>query len=262
MKQCDTGYEVAPGITKHILAWLSNSGVVMFDSNSIIEISNDIGDRFFADRTYSLNRSLSDKSAGFYDATKGEYHALLPVGSTATYLNEEWVYDVIRKKWFQVKRGAKYLWCGFEVEDSYGNQYVYGGTGDGFIERLEYGTTFDGVAITSKFRLPDSLLDSSWDRRKKIRQIRLVGVCKTTTTQTITVNHYADGSTTPSTPAIVAMTNNKTGRRFYKFARSVSLDGTTHSLEFSITTTDEIGGFDPLFVGGVYEQLGYDVEAE
>jgi hypothetical protein len=262
MKQCDTGYEVAPGITKHILAWLSNSGVVMFDSNSIIEISNDIGDRFFADRTYSLNRSLSDKSAGFYDATKGEYHALIPVGSTATYLNEEWVYDVIRKKWFQIKRGAKYLWSGFEVEDSYGNQYIYGGTGDGFIERLEYGTTFDGVGITSKFRFPDSLLDSSWDRRKKIRQIRLVGVCKTTTAQTIAVNHYADGSTTPSTPAIVAIANNKTGRRFYKFARSVSLDGTTHSLEFSITTTDEIGGFDPLFVGGVYEKLGYDVEAE
>lgn len=261
MQCCDTGYEVAPGITKHILAWLSNSGVVMFDSNSIIEVSNDIGDRFFRDRTNSMSRTICDKSAGFYDTSKGEYHVLIPVGSTATYLNEEWAYDVIRKKWFQIKRGAKYLWCGFQVEDPYGNQYVYGGTGDGFIERLDYGTTFDGVGIAYKFRLPDSLMNASWDNRKEIRQIRLVGVCKTTTTQTVAISHYGDGSSTATTPSVIAVANNKTGRRFYKFARSVSFIANTHSLEFSITTTDEVGGFDPLFVSGTYRVLDHDVEA-
>ncbi len=60
MKQCDTGYEVAPGVTKHILTWLASSGVVMFDSNSIIEISNDIGDRFFSYGTNVILSSMSE----------------------------------------------------------------------------------------------------------------------------------------------------------------------------------------------------------
>lgn len=260
MKQCDTGYEVAPGITKHILTWLANSGIVMFDSNSMIEISNDIGDRFFADGTYSINRTLSNKSAAFYDASKGEYHIMIPVGTSATYLNEEWVYDVIRKKWYQVKRGAKYLWSGFEVEDPYGNQYVYGGTGDGFLERLEYGTTFDGVSIAYKFRLPDSLLNASWFNRKKLRGVRLVSKCKTTTSQNVSITHYGDGSTSGSTPAIVSLANNKSGRRFYKDSRSISLMATTHSLEFSITTNDETIGFEPLFVAGWYQIMDEDQE--
>ena len=261
MQSCDTGYEVAPGVTKHILAWLSSSGVIMFDSNSMIEVSNDIGDRFFQGNTYSILTTMANQSAGFYDSTRGEYHLLIPAGSTATYLNEEWVYDVIRKKWFQIKRSTKYLWSGFSVEDAYGNQYVYGGTADGYLERLEYGATFDGVSIAYKFRLPDSLMNNSWDTRKEMRQIRLVGICKTTTTETITVNHYADGATTASTPATTAIANKKTGRRFYKFMRSVSFRGTTHSLEFTITTDDESGGgFHPLFVGGLFKVIDYDTE--
>ena len=259
MKVCDTGYEVAEGVTKHVLVWLSNSGVVMFDSNSLIEISNDIEDRMYT----NLAKSMASKASGFYVAGKGEYHVLVPIlssGVTPTYLNEEWVYDTIRKRWYQVKRGAKYLWSGFNVEDEYGNQYTYGGTGDGYIELLEHGTTFDGVSIAYKFRLPDSLLSKTWSTRKEIRSIRLVGICKTTTTATVSVNHYSDGSTTASTPAITAIANKKTGRRFFKFQRSVSFRGTTHSLEFAITTDDESGGFDPLYVAGLYKTLDYDME--
>lgn len=261
MQQCDTGYEVAPGVTKHILAWLSNSGVVMFDSNSMIEISNDIGDRFFTDGTNSVNRTVVDQSAGFYDSVKGEYHVLIPTG-TSTYLNEEWVYDVVRKKWYLTKRGDKYLWCGWSVEDQQGNMYVYGGTDDGFVERLENGTTFDGESIAFKFRLPDSLLNSSWENRKEVRQIKLVAKCKNTTAEKVAVSHYGDGSTSVSTPAITSMPNTKAGRRFYKFQRSVSYIATTHSFEFSITTDDETEGFSPLFVGGRYRVLGLDLEEE
>ena len=35
LKSCDTGYEVAPGVNKHVLIWLSENEVVMFDGNSI-----------------------------------------------------------------------------------------------------------------------------------------------------------------------------------------------------------------------------------
>jgi len=259
MKACDTGYEVAEGVTKHVLIWLSNSGVVMFDSNSIIEVSNDIEDRMYG----TLDKKNASKSAGFYVAGKGEYHILVPIlssGASVSYLTEEWVYDTIRKRWYQVKRGTKYLWSGFNVEDEYGNQYTYGGTGDGYIELLENGTTFDGVDIVYKFRLNDSLLTKSWAHRKEMRSVRLVGICKTTTTATITLNHYADGSSTASTPVTTVIPNNKSGRRFYKFQRSVSFRGNTHSLEFTTTTNNEYGGFDPLYVSGLYKVIDYDME--
>jgi hypothetical protein len=260
MRVCDTGYEVAPGLTKHTLIWLSSSGVVMFDANSMIEVSNDIGDRFEPKSSTCMNTTISDKSASFYDSSLGGYHLMIPTG-ISTYPNEEWVYDVVRKKWFQIKRGAKYLWCGWEVDDAQGNKYIYAGTGDGYVERLEYGTTLDGLGITYKFRTPDSLMNNSWDTRKEVRQIRLVGVCKTTSTQLVAVSHYADGATSASSPGITSISQVDTGKRFYKYARSVSLRGTTHSFEFSITTNNETVGFVPLFVGGQYRVIDYDTEA-
>ena len=261
MKVCDTGYEVAPGLTKHTLVWLSTSGVIMFDANSMIEISNDIGDRFEQKTSSKINFTYSYKAAAFYDSMMGGYHLLIPTG-TSVYPNEEWVYDLVRKKWFQIKRGAKYLWCGFEVDDSAGNKYVYGGTGDGYLERLEYGTTFDGVSIAYKFRLPDSLMNMSWDSRKELRQIRLVGVCKTTSSQTVLCEHFADGSTTASSPAVYAIPQTNSGHRFYKWSRSVSYRGNTHSLQFSITTSDETIGLQPLFVAGTFKVIDPDLESQ
>ena len=262
MKSCDTGYEIAQGITKHTVCWLSSSGVVMFDSNSMIELSNDIGDRFFTDGANSILRSLANQSAAFYDPVKNEYHLLIPVGTSATYLNEEWVYDVVRKKWWKANRPTdKHFWCGFITEDAYGNEYVYGGSRDGFLERLEYGSDFDGSSITYKFRIPDILFDKSWDTRKELRDVRLVGKCRTTTTQKITMNHYGDGATATTTPAVPTISNNKAGRRFYKFMRSMAFIADTHSLEFTISTDDEaLGGFEPLFVGGHFRAIDYDRE--
>jgi hypothetical protein len=259
MKACDTGYEVAAGLTKHVLIWLSTSGMIMFDSSSLIEISSDIGDRFESKSANCYNNAVSGSIPGFYDSTRCEYHLLLPTGASTTP-NEEWLFDVVRKKWSLIKRGTKYLWSGWEVEDSSGNKYIYGGDSLGYVHRLEYGTTFDGVSIAYKFRLPDSMMNNSWDSRKEVRQIRLVGLCKTTTTQAIAVSHYADGATAASTPAITAFATNDAGRRFFKYARSISFRGNTHSFEFSITTNNETIGFSPLFVGGLYRTVAYDVE--
>jgi len=260
MKSIDVGYEVAPGLTKHVLAWLASSGVVMFDSNSLIELSTDIGDKWDNKSTTYISTALSDKSAAFGDSTLGEYHVLLiPSGQTRPTV--EMVYDVIRKKWFQIKRGTEILWCGWDVEDAQGNKYCYGGTNQGNVHLLESGTDFDGTDITYKFRLPDSLLNNSWATRKEMRQVKLIGVCKTLTTSKVTVTHYADGCTTESGPEATDITPNHAGFRFYKWARSVSFRGVTHSLEFSITTDNENSGFNPLYVTGLYKTIGLDVEA-
>lgn len=259
LQKCDMGYEIAQGVSRHMLIWLSSAGVVMFDSNSIADISTDIANKFYRTSAGVISEKLSQNSAAFFDAVRGEYHVMIPTG-TSEYLNEELVYDLARKKWYQIKRGAKYLWCGFEVEDNYGNTHTLGGTSDGYLERLEYGTTMDGLSITYKFRTPDMLLNKTMSSRKEVRQIRLVALCKTTTAQTVAVSHYADGCTSASAPSITAMASNKSGNRFFKWIRSVSYRGVFHSFEFSITTDDETSGFDPLYIGGMFRPIDYDLE--
>lgn len=257
MQSCDTGYEIAPGLTKHTLMWLSAAGFEMFDANSMLLTSIDIGDRFDPNDTNYINTSIANKFAAFYDSHHNRYHGLIATGSNTTP-NEEWSYDLLRKKWFKVNRSTKYLWCGFEVEDSTGNKYVFGGTGDGYLERLNYGTSFDGVGIAYKFKLADNLLDRSWYSRKRLRSVRLVGKCKTTTSQTVTMNCYLDGNATAATPTTTVISQNVSGKRFFKTYRSLNFVGVTHSIEFTVTTTDENSGFDPLFVTGSYSVIDAD----
>lgn len=258
MKVCDTGYEVAPGLTKHVVVWLSATGVVMFDANSIINISSDIADRFDPTSDNYINESVASQFTAFYDAKRTSYHIQIATG-TSTTLNEEWAYDLTRRKWYQVVRGAKYLTCGFEVEDLTGNKYVYGGTADGFLERLEYGNTFDGVSITYKFRLPDGLLDKSLMYVKEIRRIKLTGRCNSAAA-TVTVRHYADGSTTASSPTIEAISQSVSGKRIYQAMRGMSVRAVLHSFEFEATTNDSETGFCPLYVSGFYRVIRENLE--
>jgi hypothetical protein len=254
---CDTGYEVAPGLTKHVVIWLSSAGVVMFDANSIINISSDIKDRFDKKSANYINVSVSDTFTAFYDPIYFEYHIMIATGSSTT-LNEEWVYDLLRRKWWLANRGAKYLISGFPVEDPRGNNYVYAGTSDGYLERLENGTTFDGVSIVSKFRLPDGLLAKTLMYETEIRKIKVTGKVKSTTTANVIVRHYADGSTTATTTEFPSFSQNVSGKRFYQVSKSLSLKAITHSLEFEITTTNETSGFDPLYISGLYRVIRED----
>ena len=251
---CDTGYEVAQGLTKHVLVWLSASGIVMFDSNSVIKISGDIDDRFEPQSANYINTAITEQFTAFYDAKRFTYHIQIATGSSTT-LNEEWAYDLTRRKWYQINRGVKYLTCGFEVEDTIGNKYNYGGTDDGFLERLEYGNTFDGVNIIYKFRLPDGLLDHSVMYDKEVRRIKITGKCNATTAM-VTIRHYADGSTTPSIFKVSPdFSQNVSGKRIYQIGVSVSFKAVFHSFEFEISTNDVSGGFSPLYISGFYRVI-------
>jgi len=252
---CDTGYEVTQGLTKHVIVWLSASGIVMFDSNSIINISNDIADRFDPQSSNYINTAISENFTAFYDAKRFTYHIQIATGASTT-LNEEWAYDLQRRKWYQVNRGAKYLACGLEVEDTIGNKYTYGGTDDGYLERLEYGNTFDGVAIDYKFRLPDGLLARSLMYETEIRRIKLTGKANTTASK-VTCRHYADGSTTATT--VYTIDQNVTGKRIFQLGESVSFKAIFHSFEFEISTSDVAGGFYPLYVSGLYKVIREDL---
>ena len=129
----------------------------------------------------------------------------------------------------------------------------------GFRERLEYGNTFDGVSITYKFRLPDGLLDKSLMYVKEIRRIKLTRRCNSAAAK-VTVRHYADGSTTASSPTIEAISQSVSGKRIYQAMRGMSVRAVLHSFEFEATTNDSETGFCPLYVSGFYRVIRENLE--
>ena len=98
-------------------------------------------------------------------------------------------------------------------------------------------------------------------QRSEVRNIRLVGKAKTTAS-TIAVSHYLDSSTTASSPTITAMSMQNTGKRLFSVFRSlgnVPLTGVFHSFKFTVSTTDETKGFEPMYAIVGYKPLGNDI---
>lgn len=90
---CSTGFEVAPGVVKHILIWQAANSVVVFDGNAVMPISDDVKNYFDPTRPECINPAMIDKSQGFFDEENLEYHWMFAVG-TSTVINKEVVYEV------------------------------------------------------------------------------------------------------------------------------------------------------------------------
>ena len=245
--KCDVSYEVSAGITKHVLLWQGQGGIYMFDGNAVTNISKDIQDMFDPSNTNFIGYS-SATNASFYDAAEAEYHWL-----TGT---RELVFDLIQKKWFEITRGTgKKLISGWEVMDSYGNKFNYAGTTDGYIERLEYGTTMDGNTIDYSFWLGDLPLAKTSIYESEIRKIKLTGVDKNSTTQKVVLTHYGDCATTGT---VLDNINQNVTPRCFQFVASLSKIATYHSLKFNISTNNETLGFEPLIVSLLYRVIRPD----
>ncbi len=246
-----------PGRGKKVAIWQSQRGIVMSDGNPPILISEDIEDKFDPLHANYVGASNLPNCQGSIDPVKGEYHWFLPDGT-------EWVCDLTVVKdshfpWYQVNRGAKDLTGALTVTDANGVVYHYGYDDAGFLYRLENGTTFDGVGIAQQFRLGDLALEQgAVTRRSEVRGIRVITKSKATTAQTIAVTHYADGSTSGTSLSAI---DPSSANRFVKEYRSIGsppLIGVFHNLDLSITTTDETCGFEPLFLGYIYKDLGLE----
>ena len=250
---CDMGYEIAPGINKHVLIWQSENAVVIFDGNVISPISTDIENYFDRTKTECIPDAMKDDSTAFYDQSKFEYHWCFASGASATTLNKEFVYSLLKRKWFEIDRGTgKYLQIGFSVQDTNGNNFTYGGIDTGYIERLEYGTTFDTNNIVSQFRTLE-IPFGGYSIETEIRHVRLIAVAKATTTNTVAVTHYGDGITTSSSTATTLIVNSST-HRFVKPTKSVKWGSFLfHSFAFSLTTSNEDVGLEPVGIGILYE---------
>jgi len=184
---------LAEGNSRHVAIWQSASGVVVFDGNSIIDISADIKNYFDKENTTeAIIATNIAKGSAFVDEKEQEYHWLFASGSSSTGIDTELVYSFTRKAWFKIDR-TPVLLCGIPVVSTLGDVYVYGGTATGYLERLEYESTdtFDGTAITHTIVTRDIPM-KDWNTQTLVRRVKLV--TKANSGVSATISHYADGN--------------------------------------------------------------------
>jgi len=256
LQNCEVSYESAPGITKHVHIWRSSRGIELFDGNAITTISTDIRIFFDPDNARYINQSMVDKETSHYDQRNFRYHWRFASGANTT-LNEEWAYDLILKKWFEIKRGTKGVTHAWTVEDPMGIKHIYAGGTTGYIWRLENGASFDGETIPQTFWTGDYNVAGSMNYVSRLRHIKLVGKSKNTSTSKVSVGIYIDGDYTPISLRDISQVSTK---RIYQAKRSIKVDATTMSFKGSVSTNNENVGFEPIIVSGLYENEREDVQ--
>lgn len=243
----------------NVLVFQGHDNIYIFDGKTFRSIGDDIDDLFDVNSTTYVNPAKKQDSYGFYDDIKDEWHWLFAANSS-TDINKEFVYDFKRGKWYEISRGSgKEIQCGFSVMATDGNKYNYAGIDTGYLERLENGTTMDGDDITFELTTGDvALAEGSQMYQTQIRHINLIAKAKTNTSNSINITHYGDTDTTGSTaPAISPIS---TGKRIAKASKSVKLGNHVfHSLKMTMTTNDEVKGFEPLWLGVFYKIIREDL---
>ena len=254
LKTINLHAEPGAGINRSLAIWQGTNGVYMSDGRAPIPIHGDIKEYFDRQDSRCIRPSLVGDSVGFIDQSRQEYHLLIASGSAATSLNTELVYDIARNKWFEIDRTAE-LQCGVDVKDTDGNSYAYGFLDTGYMERLEYGNTFDGTALGFTVHFGDIAL-GGLAIETRFSTGRLFTVAKTTTGNNITCTHYAD---TSATGTAQTMSPARTGYRVAmpKYTNKYDADP-FHSWKFEMTTSDEAIGFEPLAFVATYHPTHQD----
>jgi len=243
----NTPPEMANVLGEESVVWQGADGVYITDGRNIIPLHNDIEDYFDNINSHAINRDKTGDSVGFYDESKKEYHWLFANG-TSTTLNKELVYSFKKPGWFEIDRGTeKYLQAGFSVMDTDGNKYQYGMIDTGYMERLEYGTDFDGTDITHTFQTGDIALHKDEPNvQTTFRGAKLVMVAKDTTSNEITLTHYGD---TKSSGTDLTLSPANDGYRIAKPGISAAKGSYNyHGFKFVMITDDEDIGFEPVFL--------------
>lgn len=257
------GLEHSPLQSRQVAIWQSNNGIMLYDSNSIYPISDSISDFFDQTKSYAVNLSALSVNYAFWDNTNGnyEYHWCFASGSN-TVPDKELVFDLRRQKWYEVNRGTgKALMGGVPVIATGGARYTYGFTNDGYLERLENGTTFDGNSIAYTMEFGDIAPFKYPMYDSIIRYLRMFNVAKETTTNTVTVTHYADMN---NTGVDISMSMSRTGYRVSNPVNSIPghkwPKAAFHRLKFNVSTNDETIGFEPLYISGFIKYIGESID--
>ena len=173
--------------------------------------------------------------------------------ATNNELDKEYVLDLRKWRWYEIDRGSgKRLQCGIMVSDDEGNQYAYGFIDTGYMERLEYGTTFDSTDITCTFKtgdqvpIPQDILSES-----RMLRANLIAVAKNTDS-TVTLTHYLDGKETGTDYSLSVA--DATHRYANVIEDIYSTPAVFHSFKLTATSDEETKGFEPLYLSMFYQK--------
>lgn len=187
----ELGFEMAESVQRNVAIWVSFQGPIMFDG-AVMKPITGIDSFFDPSSDYHVNFNYLDRARGWVDNAYKEYNLLLPMGSS-TYPDCWVIYDMTRKKWWRRIPGAsaKRVVSGIPVRSSKGVEYVYGGTDDGNLMRIENGTDFDGVAIIQKVETGDFWPSDNIWHQTRVRFIKVVAE-KIDANHNLSIYHYKD----------------------------------------------------------------------
>jgi len=251
--------DISQDVKRNVAIWVSDKGVVMSDGATITSISEDIKVYWDANSSVYIPAAYANRAIGWYDPKLQSYKLLIVAGGKGSYLNTELEYSLKHKEWTKIVRenaaGENPLQSGFEVFDTAGIGYTYGGGKDGFMYRLENGNNWNSVAdITSYLHTKDLILDNQTPlfRHSLAKYIRTTYKAKDV--GNITITHYGDrtasvtGVSGQFAPSVIV-----SGSTNYYDTQSVNLGPFLyHSFKYS-ATTDTADGLE-LTGMGVYFQ--------
>jgi hypothetical protein len=257
MDTAEVGYDFGDGLGRNVALWLSYSGPVLFDGAVIMPISARISNFFDPTKSECINFDAIESALGWVDSSYSEYNLVIPTGTSTT--PDRWLcFDLVRRRWFEKEPiGTNpYPGAAFRVSDDYGTEYVYGLFDDGYMRRLEHGTTWDGEDITQTVTTSDMVPSSDlkgggiWD----YASVNSLKVLANTITEDVdlAVTHYRDGNATGQTLQSVESTgSNRYKRKTQKL--SAAGNGYSHQFSFSVATNATEKGLPLLGWGMLYE---------
>jgi len=191
----ETAYEMTEEIVRNIAIWMSYKGPMIFDGSVIAPIPG-VRKYFDPEKPTCINYDAVENARAWFDPGYMEYNLLIPSGSGQTTNNIWLVYDLERKRWFR-KVPAAYPQFGMQVIDEYGTVYTYGTLDTGYLERLEYGATWDGTSISYVVKTADVIPTGNvWDE-SLVRQLKIISQMPDLDegeTVTISTKHYVNGN--------------------------------------------------------------------
>jgi hypothetical protein len=222
---------------KLICYFLSRNGVFATDGKTIVCISDDVKPYFDPTSTDCIRSGYEHECWLDYDVTYRVLRIGLVTGSSATAPNTFLWYDPFgptNRRW-GTDELVHPISCHAQVESGSG-QYPYlqvgGGTSDGYVYLLNYGTNDDGTAI-------NQYIDHELDYHGYVIHCReLVIRCKTQSAGNITITPYENGvAGTARTVSMVAENANETTRR-HKLT-DINSEGNHIKIRYANSTLDQ-----------------------
>lgn len=247
-----------------VAIWQAANGIYIFTGAKPQLISQDIANFFDPNESAArrLHPSYAHLSVIELDMVRGRGHFLFADGNSTGTLNRELAYNFLKGGWIEIDRGTgKDLQYIIPVMDTNGQQYPYGCIDTGYLERLEYGTTFDGNDIVSTMRTGSiAPIDGSVLIQSELDKHKLITKSKNTTANSAAVTHYKDENTSGTSLSSVSPANADSSIKTYSESPDRSGYATFHSFEYSMTTNDETIGFEPLYAVAKFYMHGEDLD--